>query len=75
VAWTDWTDPFPQGLFAVEVDRLGNAIGAEVKINTRPINAQMRTAVAASEFGVLIPWEGFTTSNVKPGISARRVTF
>ena len=48
VAWTDWKDPFPIGVFGVEIDRLGNAVGEEMEINSRPIGSQVRTAVAAA---------------------------
>jgi len=75
VAWTDWKDPFPIGVFSVELDRLGNALGAETEINSRPIGSQTRTALAAFGSTVMIPWEGFTDSNTHPGISARRATF
>ena len=76
VAWLDYADIFPVGLFSVEIDKLGNAIGAEVEINTEAINAQSRTSIALSALGgVLIPWEGFTANPDKPGISARRVDF
>ncbi|MFY9822309.1 MAG: hypothetical protein WAM82_13080 [Thermoanaerobaculia bacterium] len=75
VAWTDWQQPFPIGVFSVELDHLGNALGAEMEINTRPIGSQVRTAIAAFGANVLVPWEGFTDSNTHPGISARRLTF
>ncbi|HSS75932.1 MAG TPA: hypothetical protein VLV54_04225 [Thermoanaerobaculia bacterium] len=75
VAWTDWKDPFPIGVFSVELDRLGNALGAETEVNTRPIGSQVRTALAAFGSTVMIPWEGYTDSNTHPGISARRATF
>jgi hypothetical protein len=75
VAWTDWKDPFPIGVFSVELDKLGNAVGAETEVNTRPIGSQVRTALAAFGSTVLIPWEGFTDSNTHPGISARRAIF
>jgi hypothetical protein len=75
VAWTDWKDPFPIGVFAVELNGLGNAVGDEMEINTRPIGSQVRTALAAFGANVLIPWEGFTDSSTHPGISARRLTF
>jgi len=75
VAWTDWKDPFPIGVFSVELDRLGNALGAETEVNTRPIGSQVRTALAAFGSTVMIPWEGYTDSNTHPGISARRAIF
>jgi hypothetical protein len=76
VAWVDYADIFPVGVFSVEIDKLGNAIGAEVEINSAPINAISRTAIALSPLGgVLIPWEGFTSNPDSPGISARRVDF
>ncbi len=76
VTWLDYQDIFPIGVFSVEIDKLGNAIGAEVQINKEPINAQSRTSIALSPLGgVLIPWEGFTTNPDKPGIAARRVDF
>jgi hypothetical protein len=75
VAWTDWKDPFPIGVFSVELDPLGNAVGDEMEINTRPIGSQTRTALATFGASVLVPWEGFTDSNTHPGISARRLTF
>jgi len=75
VAWTDWKDPFPIGVFGVELDKLGNALGDEMEINSRPIGSQVRTALAAFGSTVLVPWEGFTDSNTHPGISARRLTF
>jgi hypothetical protein len=75
VAWTDWKDPFPIGVFSVELDTLGNAVGEEMEINTRPIGSQVRTALAAFGANVFVPWEGFTDSNTHPGISARRLTF
>jgi len=74
VTWLDYKDVWPQGLFGVEIDKLGNRIGDEVMINTSPVNAQMRTSLGVSPFGgVLVPWEGFTTSPTKAVISARRV--
>jgi hypothetical protein len=76
VAWVDYSDIFPIGVFSVELDRLGNAIGAEVEINSAPINAISRTSIAVSQQGdVLIPWEGFTSNPNSPGIAARRVDF
>lgn len=75
VAWTDWKDPFPIGVFGVELDKLGNAVGDETEINARPIGSQVRTALAVFGSTVLVPWEGFTDSNTHPGISARRLTF
>ena len=72
--WLDYHDIFPVGLFGVEIDKLGAAVGPEVEINTAAINAQTRTSIAVSpKGGVLVPWEGFTTSQAAPGISARRV--
>jgi hypothetical protein len=74
VTWLDYTDPFPLGLFAVETDKLGRAIGSEVEINTAGIGAQTRTTIAVSPSGtVLLPWEGYTASPNAPVISARRV--
>lgn len=77
VIWTDWDKVFPIGLFGVEIDKLGNTIGDEVQINTRPINAQTRTSLAVSPSGgILAPWEGFHTRNARrAGIAARRVEF
>jgi hypothetical protein len=75
VAWTDWKDPFPIGVFGVELDKLGNALGDEMEVNSRPIGSQAHTALAAFGSTVLVPWEGFTDSNTHPGISARRLTF
>lgn len=75
VTWVAYDDVFPVGLYGVEIDGLGNAVGAEVKINSSQINAVTRTSLATSPFGgVLAPWEGFTASP-KPVISARRVEF
>ena len=76
VTWLDYQDIFPVGLYAVEIDKLGAAVGAEVQINTAGINAQSRTSIAVSATGdVLVPWEGFTASPDRPVISARRVQF
>jgi hypothetical protein len=76
VTWVDYDEVFPIGLFGVELDKTGHAIGAEVKINSAQINAVTRTALASSPLGgVLAPWEGFTNSPSKPVISARRVEF
>jgi len=75
VAWTDWKDPFPIGVFSVELDKLGNAVGDEMEVNTRPIGSQVRTALATLGANVLIPWEGFTDSDSHPGISARFLAF
>jgi hypothetical protein len=76
VVWADYTDIFPLGIYGVEVDRLGNALGAEVEINSAPINAVTRTAVAVSQSGdVLVPWEGFTSNPDSPGIAARLIDF
>ncbi|HEV2847106.1 MAG TPA: hypothetical protein VG477_19775 [Thermoanaerobaculia bacterium] len=77
VIWTDWKEVFPLGLYGVEIDKLGNSIGDEVQINTRPINAQTRTSLAVSPSGsILAPWEGFHTRTARrAGISARRVEF
>ncbi|HEY4573606.1 MAG TPA: hypothetical protein VIJ26_06580, partial [Thermoanaerobaculia bacterium] len=76
VVWADYADIFPVGVFGVEIDRLGNAIGSEVEINSAPINAVSRTAVAVSASGdVLIPWEGFTSNPDSPGIAARLIDF
>jgi hypothetical protein len=74
VTWLDYQDIFPVGLFGVELDKLGTAVGPEVAINSEAINAQTRTAIAVSpRGGVLVPWEGFTASPNAPVISARRV--
>jgi hypothetical protein len=74
VTWLDYNDIFPVGLFGVELDKLGTAVGPEVEINSAAINAQTRTSIGVSpRGGILVPWEGFTTSQAAPGISARRV--
>lgn len=75
VAWTDWKEPFPIGVFSVELDKLGNALGDETEVNSQPIGSQVRTALAVFGSTVLVPWEGFTDSRIRPGISARRLTF
>jgi hypothetical protein len=76
VTWLDYKDVFPLGLFGVEIDKLGNRIGSEVELNSRPVNSQFRTSLAVSPFGgVLAPWEGFTSSDERPDIAARRVEF
>ncbi len=76
VVWADYADIFPVGVFGVEIDKLGNALGDEVEINSAPINAVTRTAIALSPLGdVLVPWEGFTTDRNAPGIAARRVYY
>jgi hypothetical protein len=76
VVWADYADIFPVGVFSVEIDKLGNAIGSEVEINSAPINALSRTSIALSPLGdVLIPWEGFTSDPDSPGIAARLVDF
>jgi hypothetical protein len=76
VTWLDYTDPFPLGLFAVETDKLGRAVGSEVEINSAPIGAQSRTSIAVSPFGnVLLPWEGYTGNANAPVISARQIQF
>jgi hypothetical protein len=76
VTWLDYQDWFPVGLFAVETDKLGRAVGDEVKINTQGIGSQSRTSIAVSpQGGVLLPWEGFTSGQNAPVISARRIQF
>jgi len=76
VAWLDYKDIFPLGLYGVEIDKLGNRIGDEVEINTRQVNSQFRTSLAVSPSGgVLTPWEGFTSNDNRPDIAARRVEF
>lgn len=76
LTWLDYQDWFPVGLFGVELDKLGRAVGAEVQVNTKGIGAQSRTAIAVSPLGgVLIPWEGFTSGPNSPVISARRIDF
>jgi hypothetical protein len=76
VTWLDYQDWFPVGLFAVETDKLGRAVGSEVEINTAGIGSQTRTSIAVSPFGnVLLPWEGFTSGPNAPVISARRIQF
>jgi hypothetical protein len=76
VTWLDYQDIFPLGLLAVEMDRLGHAVGSAVEINSEAIGAQTRTAIAVGPNGsVLVPWEGFTASPDAPVISARRVAF
>jgi hypothetical protein len=76
VTWVAYDEVFPVGLYGVELDGLGHAVGAEVKINSAQINAVTRTSLAASPFGgVLAPYEGFADSRRKPVISARRVEF
>lgn len=77
VIWTDWHEIFPLVLYGIEVDKLGNPIGTEVQLNTRPINAQTRTSLAVSPSGsILTPWEGFHTRTARrAGIAARRVEF
>ncbi|HEY0557125.1 MAG TPA: hypothetical protein VGG20_22920 [Thermoanaerobaculia bacterium] len=74
VTWLDYQDWFPVGLFAVETDKLGRAVGSEVKINSSGIGSQTRTSIAVSPFGlVLLPWEGYTAGPNAPVISARRI--
>lgn len=76
VTWLDYNDYFPIGLFGVEIDKLGNAVGDEVEISSRQVNAHFRTSLAVSPAGdVLAPWEGFTSNEVRPDIAARRVEF
>jgi hypothetical protein len=75
VTWIDYQDIFPVGLFGVELDKLGTAIGPEVEINSAGVNAQTRTSIAVSpnKGSILVPWEGFTASPNAPVISARRI--
>jgi large repetitive protein len=76
VTWLDYQDWFPVGLLAVEVDKLGRAVGSEVEINTDGIGSQTRTSIAVSPFGdVLLPWEGYTSGPNAPVISARELQF
>jgi hypothetical protein len=76
VTWLDYKEVFPLGLFGVEIDKLGNAIGSEVAINARQVNAQSRTSLAVTAAGkALIPWEGFTSSDFHSDIAARQVEF
>jgi hypothetical protein len=76
VTWVAYDEVFPVGLYGVELDGLGHAVGAEVKINSAQINAVTRTSLALSPSGgVLAPYEGFTGGRRKPAISARRVEF
>jgi hypothetical protein len=76
LTWLDYQDWFPVGLYAVEMDKLGREVGAEVQVNTKGINAQSRTSIALSPLGgVLLPWEGFTSGPNAPVISARRIDF
>jgi hypothetical protein len=73
VAWIDWQDIFPLGIFGVEIDRLGNPTASEFEINSAPVNSQFRLSIAGNGSGAfLIPWEGFTGDTV--GITARRLT-
>ena len=76
VTWVAYDEVFPVGLYGVELDGLGHAVGAEVKINSAQINAVTRTSLALSPSGgVLAPYECFTGGRRKPAISARRVEF
>ena len=76
VTWLDYQDWFPVGLFAVETDKLGRAVGAETQINTLGIGAQTQTSIAVSPSGiVLLPWEGYTSGPNAPVISARELQF
>lgn len=76
LTWLDYQTWFPVGLYSVEMDKLGHAVGAEVQVNTKGIGAQTRTSIAVSPLGsVLLPWEGYTSGPNSPVISARRIDF
>ena len=73
VSWLGFVQSSPVGIFGVEVDAAGVAVGAEQKLNRRSLNYNTRLSVAADgEGGFVIPWEGFIVH--RPGISAQRVT-
>ncbi|HEX2225240.1 MAG TPA: hypothetical protein VHN15_13655, partial [Thermoanaerobaculia bacterium] len=73
VAWMDWKEIYPLGLFGVEIDGLGNEVADEIQINNRRLTAHFRTYLSAGPNGeVFMPYESYRTNN-GAGITARRV--
>jgi hypothetical protein len=71
VTWLDYLDNAPLGVFGVTLDGKGNRKGAEIAISQQRIGAHFRTAIAASDSSILIPYESYL--NLRNGITARRL--
>lgn len=58
VAWMDWIETVPQGVFAAVLDARGQLLGGEVKISQERIYPQYRLGIGAGTDGALVVWEG-----------------
>jgi hypothetical protein len=70
--WLAYDETFPRGIFALELDAQGAAVGDIVRLNQRPIGANTRTMMASDTRGFAIPWEGYIAR--KAGITVQMAT-
>ncbi len=75
VAWMDWFDIFPLGIYGVEIDRLGARVGDEIQINDARPTAHFRTFLSVGPAGeLLMPYEAYAPNGGRGrGIAARRI--
>ena len=71
VTWLDWFQNGPLGVFGQTLDGQANRKGVEIKISEQPIGAHFRTAIAASQSTIFVPYEGYF--NQVNGITARKL--
>ncbi|HKI01980.1 MAG TPA: hypothetical protein VKK31_08375 [Thermoanaerobaculia bacterium] len=59
VAWSDWTDTYPLGIYALTVDPAGRPLGKKVALNKDRVYPQYQNSVAANAHGDIVAvWEG-----------------
>jgi hypothetical protein len=57
--WLGYDEVFPRGIYGLEIDANGAAVGDAVKLNRRKIDANTRIAIASDAQGFVVPWQGF----------------
>lgn len=70
VAWIDWEESFPIGVFGIQVDAAGLPVGEAMAFNDDPVNSHFFASVAGDGAGRFVAvWEGFTGQEA--GIKAK----
>ena len=74
VIWMEYNTWFPTGLYAEEIDHMGNLIGSPFWVNDKQVGAKLETAMASNGNGTfVIPYESFYSGN-NLGIVARLIS-
>lgn len=72
VTWVDWVNTMPIGVYAALIDRAGNRLGDEIKINQQRVVPQYQTSLTTDGQGdIVASWEGML--NGVWSIAARRM--